>query len=96
MLILKIVLFIIIWTVFIGVMIKYNIHDWCPGILFGANYLIIVLNIDTLMSGADLMGIFMSVMMIVFSVITTALFVEIWKDEKGVEENEDKTGSKYR
>lgn len=89
MLILKVVLFIIIVAVFIGVMIKYNIHDWCPGILFGANYLIIVLNIDTLMSGADPMGIFMSVMMIVFSVITTALVARVWKDEKVVEENED-------
>lgn len=96
MLILKVVLFIIIWTVFIGVMIKYNIHNWCPGILFGMNYLIIVLNIDTLMSGADHMGVFMSVLMIIFSVIITALIVKVWRDEKGGEENEDKTGSKYR
>lgn len=89
MLALKVVLFIIIGTVFIGVMIKYDIHGWCPGILFGANYLIIVLNIDTLMSGAKPIGIFMSVLMIVFSVITTVLVVRVWKDEKGVEENED-------
>lgn len=96
MLVLKVVLFIIIWTVFIGVMIKYNIHNWCPRILFGMNYLIILLNIDTLMSGTDHMGVFMSVMVIVFSVITTALIVKVWRDEKGGEENEDKTGSKYR
>ena len=89
MLALKVVLFIIIGTVFIGAMIKYNIHGWCPGILFGANYLIIVLNIDTLMSRTKPMGIFMSVLMIVFSVITTVLAVRVWKDEKGVEENED-------
>jgi hypothetical protein len=89
MLALEVVLFIVIWTVFIGVMIKYNIHDWCPGILFGANYLIIVLNIDTLMSWTKPMEIFMSVLMIVFSVITTVLVARVWKDEKGVEENED-------
>lgn len=89
MLVLKVALFIIITTVFIGVMIKYNIHDWCPGILFGANYFIIVLNIDTLMSRTEPMGIFMSVLMIVFSVITTVLVARVWKDEKGVEENED-------
>lgn len=89
MLALEVVLFIVIWTVFIGVMIKYNIHDWCPGILFGANYLIIALNIDTLMSRAEPMEIFMSVLMIIFSVITTVLVARVWKDEKGVEENED-------
>lgn len=89
MLILKVVLFIIITTVFIGVMIKYNIHDWCPGTLFGANYLIIVLNIDTLMSWTKPMEIFMSVLMIIFSVITTVLVVRVWKDKKGVGENED-------
>ena len=89
MLVLKVVLFIIIVAVFIGVLIKYNIHDWCPGILFGANYLIIVLNIDTLMSWTKPMEIFMSVLMIIFSVITTVLVARVWKDEKGVEENED-------
>ena len=89
MLVLKVVLFIIIGAVFIGVMIKYNIHGWCPGTLFGANYLIIVLNIDTLMSRTEPMGIFMSVLMIVFSIITTVLVVRVWKDEKGVGENED-------
>lgn len=89
MLALEVVLFIVIWTVFIGVMIKYNIHDWCLGILFGANYLIIALNIDTLMSRAEPMEIFMSVLMIIFSVITTVLVARVWKDEKGVEENED-------
>ena len=89
MLVLKVVLFIIIGAVFIGVMIKYNIHGWCPGTLFGANYLMIGLNIDTLMSRAKSMEIFMSVLMIVFSVITTVLVTRVWKDEKGVEENED-------
>ena len=89
MLVLKVVLFIIIGAVFIGVMIKYNIHGWRPGTLFGANYLIIGLNIDTLMSRAKSMEIFMSVLMIVFSVITTVLVTRVWKDEKGVEENED-------
>lgn len=89
-------LFIIVGAGFIRVMTKYDIYDWCPGILFGTNYLIIALNIDTLMSGTDHMGVFMSVLMIIFSVITTALAVGVWKDEKGVEENEDKTGSKYR
>lgn len=89
MLALEVVLFIVIWTVFIGVMIKYDIHGWCPGTLFGANYLIIALNIDTLMSRTEPMEIFMSVLMIVFSVITTVLVARVWKDEKGVEENED-------
>lgn len=56
MLALKVVLFIIITTVFIGVLIKYNIQGWCPVTLFGANCLIIVLNIDTLMSGTKPMG----------------------------------------
>lgn len=89
MLALKVVLFIIIGTVFIGVMIKYDIHGWCPGTLFGANYLIIALNIDTLMSRTEPMEIFMSVLMIIFSVITTVLVARVWKDEKGVKENED-------
>ena len=89
MLALKVVLFIIIGMVFIGVMIKYDIHGWCPGTLFGANYLIIALNIDTLMSRTEPMEIFMSVLMIIFSVITTVLVARVWKDEKGVEENED-------
>lgn len=89
MLALKVVLLIIIGTVFIGVMIKYDIHGWCPGTLFGANYLIIALNIDTLMSRTEPMEIFMSVLMIIFSVITTVLVARVWKDEKGVEENED-------
>ena len=80
MLVLKVVLFIIIGAVFIGVMIKYNIHGWCHGTLFGANYLIIGLNIDTLMSRTEPMGIFMSVLMIVFSVITTVLVARVWKD----------------
>ena len=80
MLALKVVLFIIITIVFIGVLIKYNIQGWCPGILFGANYFIIVLNIDTLMSRTEPMGIFMSIMMIVFSVITTVLVARVWKD----------------
>ena len=41
------------------------------------------------MSRTEPMGIFMSVLMIVFSVITTVLVARVWKDEKGVEENED-------
>lgn len=89
MLALKVVLFIIIVTVFIGVLIKYNIQGWCPVTLFGANCLIIALNIDTLMSRTKPMGIFMSVLMIIFSVITTVLVARVWKDEKGAEENED-------